>query len=97
MQKSLLNLITDPIPKRYLNRHWINRLPLHEAKKLDTKRLLSYYKKHLHKRNLFKNGYRYQEGDEEYNSYVITTPNEEFNTYLDSIKSILDTRENVEI
>lgn len=95
MQKSTLNLITDPIPKLYLNRHWINRLPLHEAEKLNTQRLLAYYKKHLHKRNWFVENYNYQEGDQEYNSYVGTTPNEEFNKYLDSIKFILDTRENV--
>ena len=95
MHRSTLNIITDPIQKIYLNRHWINRLPLVEAEKLSTKRLLTYYKKHLHKRNWFLNGYDYQEGDENYNSYVGTTPNEEFNKYLDSIKAILDKRENV--
>jgi hypothetical protein len=95
MQRSMINIITDPIQKIYLNRHWLNRLPLIEAEKLSTKRLLTYYKKHLHKRYLFLNHYDYQEKDEEYNSYFGTTPNEQFNKYLDSIKAILDKRENV--
>lgn len=85
-------------PKIYLNRHWKNRLCLVEAEKLSTPRLLAYYRKHIGKRDWFKDSYpeKYvQENDHIGDSEFGTNPNKQFNEYLDSIKAILDKREDV--
>ena len=85
-------------PRIYLNRHWKNRLCLVEAEKLSTPRLLTYYRKHIGKRDWFKDSYPekyHMTNDDSYNSEFGTSPNAQFNEYLDSIKAILDKREDI--
>jgi hypothetical protein len=41
----------------YLHRHWPSHIELSELEKLPTPRLLAYYRKHLGKKESFKNGY----------------------------------------
>lgn len=84
------------LQKIYLNRHWPNRLCLPEAKKLPTKRLLTYYRKYQFMRDKFQHGsYTYHSTDHAYNSEFGTDVAKQINDYLDEIKSILSERENV--
>lgn len=82
----------------YLHRHWPNRLPLEEAIKLPTHRLLAYYRKHYGKRSAFKNGYPdtlKHANDDEYNSEFGTSAHQQFKGYFDALKAELDKRENI--
>ena len=68
-----------------------NLLSIEDCKKLNTKRLLSYYKRYRYLRHIMQCdccGELLYEGDREKNEMV--------NKYLDSIKSVLNRRENVE-
>lgn len=72
-----------------------NMLPTYlsdeQMKKLPTKRLLAYYKKYRSKRSYGVCGCCGEILDQD-----DVAVNEQFNAYLDRIKSELDTRENVE-
>lgn len=82
----------------YLHRHWPTHLDLMVLEKLPTPRLLAYYRKHLGKKDRFKNGYpahMVHENDQAYNGEFGTSAHQQFQKYFDDIKAILDTRENV--
>jgi hypothetical protein len=82
----------------YLHRHWPSHIELSELEKLPTPRLLAYYRKHLGKKESFKNGYPshlVKKNDLSYNSEFGTSPNSQFQAYFNGIKAILDKRENI--
>ena len=98
LEKPIFCGIDTSSPSIYLYRHWPNHLGLSEAQKLPTKRLLAYYKKHLYKRNWFKDlsNYKWKKNDLDFNGEWGTNPHLQINEYLDKIKLILNSRENIE-
>ncbi len=82
----------------YLHRHWPQHLELSVLEKLPTPRLLAYYRKHLGKKESFKDGYPshlLRENDLAYNSEFGTNPNAQFKAYFSEIKVMLNRRENI--
>ena len=82
----------------YLNRYWVNRLPLEQAVSLTTPRLLAYYRKHIVKRSWFSLGcprHLMQVNDVAYNGRFGTSASQQFIGYFDTLKREIDRREHL--
>lgn len=74
----------------YLNRHFPSRLSMLELKELTLARVKAYYKKHRSIEFKYRHeGYTYQEGDREFNSYFGTNVEQQIKEYFDAVRTLI--------